>query len=128
MSVPTCARDKPLETSGLSRGRTLAQAVQSLYGGQPLTGFVIRQVHCLNGCLNPCNAAFRGHGKYSLRFNRLSAVDAPALLEFAARYLGRWRWRRGGVRLAPGAARQAQRADTAATGAGRAARQSGESS
>jgi predicted metal-binding protein len=43
-------------------------------------------MHCLNGCRNPCNAAFRGEGKYSLRFSRLTPDDAKILLEFAALY------------------------------------------
>lgn len=81
----TCVRDRPLAAGESSLGRQLSDAVQ-----QELvrTGRVIelRTMHCLNGCRSPCNAAFRGAGKYSLRFSRLLPTDAPALLEFARYY------------------------------------------
>lgn len=81
----TCVRDRPLAAGEPSLGRQLSVAVQ-----QELAriGNVIelRVMHCLNGCRNPCNAAFRGTGKYSLRFSRLLPADAPALLDFARLY------------------------------------------
>jgi predicted metal-binding protein len=42
---------------------------------------------CLNGCPRPCNVSLRCAGKYALRFSRLDAGDAGAIVEFTLKYL-----------------------------------------
>ena len=46
----------------------------------------LRAVHCLNGCKNPCNVAFRSPGKHGLRFNHLTTDNAREVLSFLGAY------------------------------------------
>lgn len=80
----TCARDHAPEPDGRTRGAALADAVEHALGGTER--IVLRRVQCLTGCLNPCNVALRGVAKFSLRFSRLSAADAAAVVAFARLY------------------------------------------
>ena len=79
----TCIRDHPLTVGESSLGRQLFNTIKQAHNGAAIE---LRTMHCLNGCRNPCNAAFRGEGKFSLRFSRLVPADAPALLDFAILY------------------------------------------
>ena len=91
----TCVRDLRLGPGEPSRGQRLADEVGRQIDGDgapragrnagPRLHFI--RVPCLNGCLNPCNAALRASGKYNLRFSRLQPGDAAAVLEFARTYL-----------------------------------------
>ena len=81
----TCDRYGPPGRDGRTRGRQLADAVDAAMGLHG-PGLALRVVSCLNGCMNPCNAALRGHAKITYRFGRLNAEDAEALLRFAAAY------------------------------------------
>ena len=92
----TCVRDLRLAPGESSRGRRLADEVERALGGEggpradphPGPRLHLIKVPCLNGCLNPCNAALRASGKYNLRFSRLDPGDAAAVLDFARIYLG----------------------------------------
>ena len=88
----TCVRDLRLAPGESSRGQRLADELQrhlDLANGHgpadPRLHFL--KVPCLNGCLRPCNVAFRASRKYNLRFSRLGPEDAGAILEFARAYL-----------------------------------------
>lgn len=86
----TCVRDKALAHGEHSRGRQLSDSVKQILQTHHLgrqDRFVLRQVNCLSGCLNPCNIALRGQGKYNLRFSRLTPEDAPAVIDLAALYI-----------------------------------------
>ncbi|MGD9536903.1 MAG: DUF1636 family protein [Alphaproteobacteria bacterium] len=82
----TCVRDLRVppgeQTAGEKLYDAVAAAVDEAGGGIPLQGTA-----CLNGCLNPCNASVRGHGKALLRFSRLTPEDAPALAALARAYI-----------------------------------------
>lgn len=81
-------RDAPLRPGEASRGSRLAAAVAGAFADSGLAGrLTLRRATCLSGCPSPCNVAFRGERKYNLRFSRLDAADAGAVLEFAALYV-----------------------------------------
>ena len=83
----TCERDGPLAPGEPSRGRALSDAVEAALreaGLEP--DIALRRVNCLNGCLNPCNVALRATGKFNLRFSRLEAPHAAAVVQIAAEY------------------------------------------
>ena len=61
-------------TRGTALGRTLRADPR-------FAGVEVRAVVCLAGCRNPCNATLDAPGKARLRFSRLEAPDAAALLE-----------------------------------------------
>ena len=83
----TCVRDLRLGPGEPSRGQRLADEVGRRLDGDAGPRLHFLRVPCLNGCLNPCNAALRASGKYNLRFSRLQPGDAAAVLEFARTYL-----------------------------------------
>jgi predicted metal-binding protein len=85
----TCIRDAPVAVGAPTFGRRLADAIEALLadGRDDTRDLQLRRVLCLNGCLSPSNIALRTRGKYTLRFGRLEPADAPAVLDFAARYL-----------------------------------------
>jgi predicted metal-binding protein len=77
----------PPDADGRTRGAALADAVEAALAAVPAAQRpTLRRVQCLTGCLRPCNVALRAAGKYSLRFSRLGAADAAAVLAFAALY------------------------------------------
>lgn len=83
----TCVRDLRLAPGEISRGQQLVNELKHLLNQQAgSAGFSLRVVSCLNGCLNPCNIALRGRGKYHLRFSRLQPDDAAAIVAFARLY------------------------------------------
>ncbi len=82
----TCDRYGPPARDGRTFGRQLADAVLAA-APEACPKLEVRIVPCLNGCMNPCNAALRGHNKITYRFSRLSEADAADVIAFAAAYL-----------------------------------------
>ena len=87
----TCVRDLRLAPGEASRGQRLADELKLRLdeepGGNGGAGLHFIKVPCLNGCLSPCNVAFRASGKFNLRFSRLEPDYAEAVLDFARIYL-----------------------------------------
>lgn len=81
----TCDRYKECSQAERS-GQLLVQPVQDRIARADAEGLRLREVACLNGCLHPCNVAFRGTGRWTYRFSRLSPADLERLIEFAAAY------------------------------------------
>ncbi|MBI2801186.1 MAG: DUF1636 domain-containing protein [Gammaproteobacteria bacterium] len=87
----TCDRDKPeMRTKA---GAALANAILAKLaaGSSPMQ---VRKVACLNGCRRPCNAAFRGHGRWTYRFSQCAPSDVDDLVAFGTRY---WQTAQGEV-------------------------------
>ncbi len=79
----TCPRYEPAPAPGSpTRGAALGRALKA--DPHMPAGVEVRAVNCLAGCRNPCNAAIDAPGAGRLRFSRLDAADAGALLEAAA--------------------------------------------
>ena len=84
----TCVRDRPLDAGEQSLGALLANAVEDALQHDPVSGELdLLRVPCLNGCLSPCNVAFRASGKFNLRFSRMSAADAPDVVRMLTAYM-----------------------------------------
>jgi len=84
----TCIRDAPVRMDDRSEGRKLSDALKNELSGSDVSNdLVFRQVHCLNGCLKPCNVALRAPGKFNLRFSLLREADAAAVLRMAELYI-----------------------------------------
>lgn len=81
----TCHRYDPVPAGETTPGQRLALAMRR-HAMQSGSTVAVRTVECLNGCPRPCTAALRMPGKMIIRFAELTADDAPALLEAAARY------------------------------------------
>jgi len=78
----TCPRYEPAPPPGTpTRGAALGRALKA--APHLPAGVEVRAVNCLAGCRNPCNAAIDAPGAGRLRFSRLDASDAGALLEAA---------------------------------------------
>ena len=83
----TCVRDAPIAPNEASKGSIMASRLRTLLREAGLDRRVqMRVVSCLNGCVNPCNIAFRGKEKYSFRFGGLEPDDAAAAIAFAKAY------------------------------------------
>ena len=83
----TCERDVRIAADELTRGQQLVAAIERELAERDLEPpFSIRVVSCLNGCLKPCNVALRARGKYQLRFSKLTAAEASAVIDFALLY------------------------------------------
>ena len=75
------------ERDGKRQGTFLLEAVRQLIEADPLPETLnLRAVYCLNGCLSPCNAAFRAAGKHHVRFSRLTPENAADVLAYARAY------------------------------------------
>ena len=75
------------ERDGKRQGTFLLDAVRALIEADPLPKMLnLRAVYCLNGCLSPCNVAFRSAGKHHVRFSRLSPENAADILAYARAY------------------------------------------
>ena len=84
----TCIRDAPVPIDDRTEGQKLSDALKNGLSGSNLSSdLVFRQVHCLNGCLKPCNVALRAPGKFNLRFSLLREADAVAVLNMAELYI-----------------------------------------
>ena len=81
----TCNRYTPAAAGEATPGLRLALAMRQ-HAARCGSTVAVRTVECLNGCPHPCTAALRMPGKVVIRFAELTAEDAPALLEAAARY------------------------------------------
>ena len=81
----TCNRYAPASAGQATPGQRLAHAMKQ-HAARCGSTVAVRTVECLNGCPHPCTAALRMPGKMVIRFSELTAEDAPALLEAAARY------------------------------------------
>jgi predicted metal-binding protein len=86
----TCPRYEKLPSPGeMTRGMSLVMAVRGLAANWECAGsYRIMAAHCLNGCPAPCNVILAGPSKMRLRFHRLTAEDAAAVLEAALLYHG----------------------------------------
>lgn len=83
----TCIRDTPLPPGELSRGEKVVGELRKLLSKTDLENEIrFRAVSCLNGCVNPCNVAFRGRGQFGFRFGGLVPGDEHALIKFASAY------------------------------------------
>ena len=83
----TCDRNGAIGPSGYSAGTILASAIRAhIAATDAADEWCVRDVPCLNGCLRPCNVAFRGRDRFTYRFSRVVAADAAALLRFGAEY------------------------------------------
>jgi len=81
-------RDGPTGTGGRTRGQRLGDEIERRLGALPaIPDLHLIRVSCLNGCPSPCNVSLRCAGKYGLRFSRLDAEDADAIVEFTLKYL-----------------------------------------
>ena len=75
------------ERDGRRQGTFLLEAVRELIEAEPLPEtLTLRAVYCLNGCLSPCNVAFRAAGKHHVRFSRLTPENAEDVLAYARAY------------------------------------------
>ena len=75
------------ERDGKRQGTFLLEAVRQLIETDPLPATLnLRAVYCLNGCLSPCNVAFRAAGKHHVRFSRLTPENAADVLAYARVY------------------------------------------
>ena len=81
----TCNRYAPAAVGQATPGERLAQAMRQ-HAAQCGSAVTVRTVECLNGCPHPCTAALRMPRKVVIRFSGLTATDAPALIQAAARY------------------------------------------
>lgn len=88
----TCDRNAAPGSAPAQAGTALAAALRDALAADP--DWVVREVACLNGCLKPCNIAFRGPDRYTYRFSRLSADDVAGIVAFGQRY---WRAAAGEV-------------------------------
>jgi len=83
----TCVRDSVPPPGEPTRGRRLADAVETLLSAAPAEHRpILRRVACLNACLSPCSIALRAPGKLALRFSRLGPDDAVDVVALAAAY------------------------------------------
>lgn len=83
----TCDRNGVIGPSGHSAGALLASEIRAhIDSVGDMDDWCVRDVTCLNGCLRPCNVAFRGRGRFTYRFSRVAAADAAALLRFGDEY------------------------------------------
>ena len=84
----TCVRDREPPPGEPTRGRLLAEAIETLLAALPAEAWrpILRRVACLNACLSPCSIALRAPGKLALRFSRLAPEDAGAVVTLAAAY------------------------------------------
>ena len=81
-------RDGPLGSGGRTRGQRLGDEIERCLRARPTKPDLhLIRAPCLNGCPSPCNVSLRCAGKYSLRFSRLDADDAEAIVAFALVYL-----------------------------------------
>ncbi len=84
----TCPRYEPAPPPGTpTRGAALGRLLKA--DPRLPAGVEVRAVNCLAGCPNPCNAAIDAPGVGRLRFSRLEAADAEALIEAAEACGGR---------------------------------------
>lgn len=90
----TCDRNAPPATTAARAGTALATTLRGLLATTPGADWDVREVACLNGCLKPCNVAFRGPDRYSYRFSRITPADLPQILAFGDCY---WRAATGEV-------------------------------
>jgi len=90
----TCDRNAPVEFNERSAGERLALRITDAADTSDERGWAVRKVACLNGCLNPCNVAFRGPDRFTYRFSRLIEADVNDILAFGALY---WSVTEGGV-------------------------------
>lgn len=81
----TCDRNAPPGSRAAQAGGALAAALRNVLAAQGPDGDV-REVACLNGCLRPCNVAFRGPDRHTYRFSRITPADLPQIAAFAGRY------------------------------------------
>lgn len=51
-----------------------------------LPGFEVRKVDCMSGCTKASTLAFRAPGKVAYLFGKLTEVDLPLIVTFAAAY------------------------------------------
>ncbi len=81
----TCARAAHPGSSEAGAGLRLAEQISAALaaGGGELD---VREVACLNGCLQPCNVALRGSGRNTLRFSHVVEADVPSLIVFSRQY------------------------------------------
>ncbi len=82
----SCDRNAAPGSASAEAGTVLAMTLRDALAADP--DWDVREVACLNGCLKPCNIAFRGPDRYTYRFSRLGADDVPGIVEFGSRY---WR-------------------------------------
>lgn len=83
----TCDRNGALAPGERSAGALLAGDIRDYIKSKDKSAsWVVREVACLNGCLRPCNAAFRGPGRFTYRFSRVVGADAADILHFGAQY------------------------------------------
>lgn len=81
-------RDGPLGPGERTRGQRLGDEIERRLRARPtIPDLHLIRAPCLNGCPSPCNVSLRCAGKYSLRFSRLDAGDADAIVEFTLMYL-----------------------------------------
>ncbi len=81
-------RDGPLGPAGRTRGQRLGDEIERRLRARPMISDLhLIRAPCLNGCPSPCNVSLRCAGKYSLRFSRLDAEDADAIIAFTLIYL-----------------------------------------
>lgn len=79
----TCRAGQPAE--GEPPGAALASALARALALAP-PGVTIRPVECLSACSQGCSVALSAPGKWTYVYGRLTAADAPAILDGAARY------------------------------------------
>jgi predicted metal-binding protein len=82
----TCDRNAPGGLGERSAGEELACRIRDTIDTGDERGWTVRAVACLNGCLNPCNVAFRGADRYTYRFSRLNEADVDDILAFGEHY------------------------------------------
>ena len=82
----TCDRNAPVGLGERSAGEGLACQIRDKVDPHGERRWAVREVACLNGCLNPCNVAFRGADRYTYRFSRLGGADVTHILAFGTLY------------------------------------------
>ncbi len=92
----TCDRNAPPDSGAAQAGTALAAALRAVLAATPKAHWDVREVACLNGCLKPCNVAFRGPDRYTYRFSRITPEDLPQIVAFGNRY-----WREATGEVAP---------------------------
>lgn len=90
----TCDRNAPPDSGAAQAGTMLASAMCDLLAARPDAPWDVREVACLNGCLKPCNVAFRGPDRYTYRFSRVTTGDLAQIIAFGICY---WREATGEV-------------------------------
>lgn len=77
----TCKAGKPVPEGEPCPGARLHAAL-----GAGVPGVRVVPVECLSACDHGCSVALSSPGRWSYVYGRMSAADAPAILEGAARY------------------------------------------